>query len=168
MHFMKESSRARPGSRLVALAFAITSMAAGGASAQALAPNAPKDKPVTASSVARMQTAIAPYVAQARASYPQAKARYLAGLPKGQAFFLTLPLSDAEGHVEQVFVAVRRIADGQVSGAIASDILSVKGYRNGQAITFPESQAIDWLISKPDGSEEGNVVGKYLETHGAN
>lgn len=31
-------------------------------------------------------------------------------------------------------------------------------------IDFKEKDIIDWLISKPDRSEEGNFVGKFLDT----
>jgi hypothetical protein len=40
----------------------------------------------------------------------------------------------------------------------------VSGFKLGQTYTFNESDLIDWFISKPDGSEEGNVVGKFLDT----
>lgn len=149
------------------LAVAIAATSAGAAAQNGvLAPNAPKDAPVHSDSAMQLHTQIAPYVAQARASYPPAKARYLAGLPKDQNFFVTVALTDNFGHEEMVFIFVRRIAGSDVSGVLASDILSVKGYAKGQAITVPETRILDWLISKPDGSEEGNVVGRYLDTHG--
>ena len=28
-----------------------------------------------------------------------------------------------------------------------------------------ESDVLDWTISKPDGTEEGNFVGKFLDTY---
>ena len=55
--------------------------------------------------------------------------------------------------------------NGTVSGVISTAIYAVAGYRNGQPYSFPESELVDWLISKPDGSEEGNVVGKFLDTY---
>ena len=100
-----------------------------------------------------------PRVAQARATYPGAKARFLAGLPKGQIFFVTARLRDADGHVEQVFVRVAQIQNGLIQGRIASKVDLVKGYRSGDLYSFPETQLLDWLIAHPDGSEEGNVVG---------
>jgi hypothetical protein len=130
-----------------------------------LAPNAPKDNPVRAESAARMEKAIAPYVAQAKASYPQAKQRFLAGLPRGHSFFLTTRLSDRKGNVEQVFVAVQSIRNGVVAGKIWSDIELVEGFRRGDVYSFQEAAMIDWLITKPDGTEEGNFVGKFLDTY---
>ncbi len=132
-----------------------------------VAPNAPKDKPVraTGDQVQQFEEAIRPHVEMARKTYPQAKERFLKGLPPKHAFFITTKLRDAAGRFEQVFVAVREIKGDQISGRIWSDINLVSGYKLGDPYTFPESELIDWTISKPDGTEEGNFVGKFLETY---
>ena len=41
----------------------------------------------------------------------------------------------------------------------------MSGYRLRQPYTLPDSEVVDWMFSKPDGSEEGNVVGKFLDTY---
>jgi hypothetical protein len=132
-----------------------------------VAPNGPKDQPQTLDSLrwAQLDSATAPLVAQARLTYPGAKRRYLAGLPPGQSFFLTTRLRDSVANREQVFVAVDSIRADRVFGRIWSDITVVRGYRLRQPISFLESAIVDWLITKPDGSEEGNVVGKFLDTY---
>jgi hypothetical protein len=132
-----------------------------------LAPNAPADRPVpvTEDTLSPLERAIAPYVAIAHATYPAAKQRYLAGLPPRHTFFITTRIRDASGKWEQVFIAVNGIKDGQISGTIASDLLLVKDYKRGDHYTFPETDLLDWLISKPDGTEEGNVVGNFLDTY---
>jgi hypothetical protein len=130
-----------------------------------VAANAPVDIPYTAKSARDMAAELAPYVAQARASWPAARARYLAGLPPRQAFFVTVELRDAKHRTERVFVAVDEIADGTVSGRIWNDIELVEGYSFRQSITVPESEVLDWTIARPDGSEEGNFIGKYLDSH---
>lgn len=137
------------------------------ASAQSpvLAPNAPSDRPALQSSKQKFERAIAPYVAKAKAGYPGAKQRFLKGLPKGESFFLTILLNDTNGTEEQIFVAVKGIEGDQVSGRVWSKIMAVKGYRFGDPITFAESRMLDWLITKPDGTEEGNFVGKFLDTY---
>lgn len=139
---------------------------AGLASAQ-LAPNAPEDKPwsVKTGGAAEFDRAIAPYVAKALATYPEAKKRFLAGLPPKHTFFLTTRLRDADGRWEQSFIAVESISQGVVTGIIASDLNGVKGYKAGDRHTFPEDEMLDWLISRPDGTEEGNVVGIFLDTY---
>ncbi|TVT40169.1 DUF2314 domain-containing protein [Hymenobacter setariae] len=136
-----------------------------------LAPNAPVDRPVSvaapeqeaAAALAAFERHIAPAVQQARATLPQAKRRYLKGLPDGQIFFVTTRISDSEGLFEQVFVRVRQWQGSQVSGEIASELNNIKTYRQGQLIHFPESAVFDWTISRPDGTEEGNYVGKLLD-----
>ena len=150
---------------------ALLALAASTASAQRpieLPPNAPADKPVSVNAkclLDAMHQAIAPYVAQARASYPAARERFRAGLPHGYTFFVTTRLHDAAGHEEQVFVVVDSITNGTIAGRIASQINSVRGFRYGQWYSFPEADLVDWMVSRPDGSEEGNVVGNFLDTY---
>lgn len=131
-----------------------------------LAPNAPQDKPVDAQgkqAVEEYRAAIAPYVEKGRKTYPDAKKRYLAGLPAGQHFFAVTNLKDGTGASEQVFIAVARIEGDRITGRIASHIMAVRGFNEGEPYTFRESELVDWLITHPDGTEEGNVVGKFLD-----
>lgn len=132
-----------------------------------VAPNAPQDKPVNADArqAEQLEAAIKPYIEKAKTTYPQAKARYLNGLPPKHTFFVTTRLHDASKRFEQVFIAVKQIKDGQISGVIASEVHLVTGYRAGDAYSFPESELIDWTISKPDGTEEGNFVGNFLDSY---
>ena len=136
----------------------------------ALAPNAPADRPGTVradspdEAFSHWQTLTAPHSQEALATYPGARQRYLKGLPAGENFFVTIILRDPARRFEQVFILVGGIEGGAVTGRIASDILAVDGYRRGATLTFRETEVVDWLISKPDGSEEGNFVGKFLDT----
>jgi hypothetical protein len=123
------------------------------------------DQPVGGSGAAGLQeveNAIAPYVQKALSTYPDARRRFLTGLPEGAAFFTTVRLHDDDGGTEQVFVKVTEIDGGQVAGVIASDVTTVRGYRLDQPYTFPETEVVDWTISNPDGTQEGNIVGRFL------
>jgi hypothetical protein len=132
-----------------------------------VAPNAPPDKPIQADAeqVRKFEEAIKPYIEKARKTYPQARERYLKGLPPKHTFFITARLHDAEGRFEQVFIAVKQIKDGMIKGLIWSDVQIISGYAKGDTYSFPESELVDWTISKPDGTEEGNFVGKFLDTY---
>lgn len=77
----------------------------------------------------KLRAAMVPYIAQARSSYSDAKARYLKGLPSGQHFFVTTTLQDGSGREEQVFVAVNSIENGFIQGTIFSQIQLVSGFR---------------------------------------
>ncbi|MFD1467740.1 DUF2314 domain-containing protein [Hymenobacter caeli] len=137
-----------------------------------LAPNAPADRPVSVAvaddseaeaALAAFEQHIAPAIKKARATLPQAKKRFLQGLPSGQAFYVTTRISDPNGPYEQVFVRVKQWQGTQVQGFIASQLDVVKTYQQNQLITFSASDVFDWTISRPDGSEEGNFVGKLID-----
>jgi uncharacterized protein YegJ (DUF2314 family) len=129
------------------------------------ASNAPPDQPRAATSqqVKDTDKALAPYIQAARQSYPSARARFHKGLPTGEHFFVVTRIFDAKGHFEQVFIRVRSITDGKIAGVISSQISLIEGFKEGQPYSFSESDLVDWVIAKPDGSEEGNVVGKFLD-----
>ena len=127
-----------------------------------LSPNAPKDKPVQAAGT-KMEQAEAPFVERAKKTWPGAKKRYLAGLPKGEILFVTVKLWEGL-QMEQCFVRVQKISGGQIIGTLATELMALKKVHNGDALTIKETELIDWMIAKPDGSEEGNVVGKFLDT----
>ena len=46
----------------------------------------------------------------------------------------------------------------------ATELISLKKLHNGDPVTVKEAELVDWMIARPDGSEEGNVVGKFLDT----
>ena len=127
-------------------------------------PNAPEDKPfVTSGSVTNdLNVAIIPYVKQAMATYPEAKKRYLQGLPPNH-FFQVVTRLRTDTAFEQVFVAVSSIEGNHITGKIVSDVHGVPGYKWGDLYSFPESELIDWVIVLPNGTEEGNFVGKFLD-----
>jgi uncharacterized protein YegJ (DUF2314 family) len=125
----------------------------------------PPDQPKrldTEQKFAAYEKAIAPYVAKARATYPAAKKRFLAGLPPGYRFSVRVPLFDGRLR-EDSFVSVEKIVGGNITGTIGNQLGVVKNYKTGQRITFPESKIDNWLILRPDGTEEGNAVGKFLD-----
>lgn len=132
--------------------------------------NRPVDNPIRTEgdSAIAYNKAIAPYVAKARKTYPAAKKRFLAGLPPGWRFCVSYRLlqnapAAHEKRFEDVIVDVDSIKDGTVHGRIANKLGIVTNYHYDQAITFPESDVMNWLFVRPDGSEEGNILGNFLD-----
>jgi len=126
----------------------------------------PPDKPrrlTDSDQRAAYDKAIAPYVAKARATYPDAKKRFLAGLPSGCKFSVRVSLFDRDGKREDSFVDVEHVSGGNITGLINSELGVIREYKKGQRITFPESKIDNWVIVRPDGTEEGNYVGKFLD-----
>jgi hypothetical protein len=131
-----------------------------------IAPTAPRDNPAyvtTDTAMAQMAALLEPCRRKALGTWPGARSRFQAGLPQHQSLFVTTRLHDARGRMEQVFVAVDRIERDSVAGRVWSDIAVVQGFRRGQQLVIPESDIVDWMISKPDGSEEGNLMGKFID-----
>jgi len=111
-----------------------------------------------------VQRLIAPYVAQARATYPDARRKFAAGLPTGFHFALTTQVHDDSGHFEQVFIRVDSIVNARVFGIINNDIYVVRQYRAYMPYAFTEDALLDWTITDPNGVEvEGNFVGRYFD-----
>ena len=135
-----------------------------------ISPNAPKDQPISfyESSIEEFELMVAPCRQRALATYPEAKARYLAGLPRGYTFFVTVPLRDTRGYTERVFLVVDGIAKTTITGRVWNQITLVEGYKFGQAYSTTEAEILDWTITQPDGSEEGNWSGKFIDALHAN
>jgi|KBSSwiStaDraftv2_1062776.scaffolds.fasta_scaffold475167_2 hypothetical protein len=135
-----------------------------------VAPNAPRDRTLAMDSciLAAAEKAIAPLTIEAKVTYPGAKARFQKGLPPKHSLFVVTHLRDSLGKFERVFIAVDSIRDSvggsaRIFGRIWNQITLVRGYRLYQAYALPEAELLDWLISRPDGSEEGNLIGNFLD-----
>jgi uncharacterized protein YegJ (DUF2314 family) len=112
----------------------------------------------------------APYITKARATYPAAKKRFLAGLPPGHKFVVGLRFFQRDERagkvvVEEMLVQVERIEKGRIIGRLANAPVVVRNIKYGDTVSRPESEITNWLIEHPDRSEEGNYVGKFLEKH---
>jgi uncharacterized protein YegJ (DUF2314 family) len=131
--------------------------------AEAPAP-APAEPTLEGADSRRLDKAMAPSVAQARKTWPQVKQRALSGQLTGQALFVTVRLFEG-ALFEQCFVRVKKIDGDTIIGVIANKLSVLKQKQPGERVSFRESELLDWMISKPDGTEEGNVVGKFLSTY---
>ena len=132
-----------------------------------LSADAPSDRPFTVNADRQKayEQAIAPYVEKAKQTWPDAKRRYLAGLPPGHVFFVTARLLGAEGRSETAFIRVQSIKEGVISGVISTELQLIPTHKTGDSYSFREDDLVDWMVARPDGSEEGNVVGKFLDTY---
>ena len=86
------------------------------------------------------------------------------GLHHGEVFFVTTRIQE-NGKFEQVFVRVTSWEGDTIHGVLASDMQLLTTHKKGEIVDCKENELIDWTISKPDGTEEGNFVGKFLDTY---
>lgn len=126
----------------------------------------PPDRPFRTDSAAWacLDRAIQPRIAEARRTFPSVRQRFVSGLPAGQHFSVTTRLRDSTGRFEQAFVTVDSLRADTVFGRVASEIAFVHGFRSGQPHLVRLADVLDWTIVRPDGTEEGNFVGKYLDS----
>ena len=103
-------------------------------------------------------------IALAIESLPKAKERFLNGLPEGFTFHVTILLTDGLGRAENAFVRVTKWDSNEISGSLATELNLIRAHRKGESLRFPDSRVIDWMILAPDGSEEGNFIGKYFDS----
>ncbi len=112
--------------------------------------------------VEAMFKAEAPYIAKARATFPKAKSRYLARLPAGYSFLVRKHLTEPGTHEsEGVLIEVDSIKDGKIYGRLGD--VELPSFHRGQRFSLAESEVEDWVILHPDGSVEGDFIGKFLE-----
>jgi hypothetical protein len=126
----------------------------------------PEDQPIHCESdgVAHLSDLIQSYVEEARNTYPTARLKWELGLPNGHRFLITTRFWHSENHFEQVFVRVSDIEFGTIYGHIANEPMG-PGFKIWDSYEFSESELLDWTIQHPDGTEEGNVVGKFIDRY---
>jgi hypothetical protein len=128
-----------------------------------VAENAPKDCNATMTSQT-LSDVVGKLSPDALKTWPDAKERFLVGLPARHSLFVTLLISEPDGRSEYVFIAVDEIVKNTIRGRVWNDAKVVKSLQFRAPIEIPEDAISDWLITKPDGSEDGNIVGKYIDT----
>ncbi|TGD81768.1 hypothetical protein [Hymenobacter wooponensis] len=99
---------------------------------------------------------------EAKRTLPQLRQRYQRGLQAGTTCYLTANVLNESATPEPLVVEVAAWQAGQVTGRIVR--LSPEGRTiAGALVTFEETVILDWLLLRPNGTEEGNYVGKYLD-----
>lgn len=126
----------------------------------------PPDRPVGAQAhqLACIDSLLAPRIAKGQASYPAVKTRFLAGLPPGHRLFVSVNLFDPAQRKELVFIRVDRMGHDTLYGVLINDLQVVRGFPRGTSMAVLDEALLDWTIARPDGTEEGNAVGNYIDS----
>ena len=111
----------------------------------------------------REENALADPVREALRTLPQAKKRFLAGLPEGDQFLLSVRVAASDTSVRQVSARVL----GWRGNTVQALLLPEAGAATPAEplpVSFPETAVVDWTLLRASGREEGNYVGRYTET----
>ena len=117
--------------------------------------------------LARDDSALAAPLREALRTLPQAKKKFLAGLPSGDQFLLSVRVAATDTSFRQVSARVLSWRGSTVqallllpnAAADASTPISEL-----QPISFSEAAVVDWTLLRASGREEGNYVGRYTDT----
>ncbi len=110
--------------------------------------------------LARDDSALADPVREALRTLPQAKKKFLAGLPSGDQFLLSVRVAASDTSFRQVSARVLGWHGNTVQALLLPDEASSA---EPTPVSFPETAVVDWMLLRASGREEGNYVGRYLE-----
>ena len=111
--------------------------------------------------LSRDETALADPVREALRTLPQAKKKFLAGLPSGDQFLLSVRVIATDTSFRQASARVLGWRGGTVQALLLPDAASSA---EPVPVSFPETAVVDWTLLRASGREEGNYVGRYIDT----
>ena len=117
--------------------------------------------------LAREAAALADPVREALRTLPQAKKKFLAGLPSGDQFLLSVRVAATDTSFRQASARVMGWHGSTVQALLlpgAADSADSAGPQEPLPVSFPETAAVDWTLLRAGGREEGNYVGRYQDT----
>ena len=110
--------------------------------------------------LARNASALADPRREALRTLPQAKKRFLAGLPNGDQFLLSVRVAATDTSFRQVWARVMGWHGTTVQALLLPEIA---GSAEPLPVSFPEAAVVDWTLLRASGREEGNYVGRYTD-----
>ena len=114
--------------------------------------------------LARDAAALAEPLQEALRTLPLAKKRFLAGLPDGDQFLVTVRVAATDTGFRQASARVLGWHGKKVQALLLPSVGNPAGPAEPTPVSFPETAVIDWTLLRASGREEGNYVGKHQET----
>ena len=111
----------------------------------------------------RDETALANPVREALRTLPQAKKKFLAGLPIGDQFLLSVRVIATDTSFRQASARVLGW-HGNTVQALLLPPADAAPKTEPTPVSFPETAVVDWTLLRASGREEGNYVGRYIDT----
>ena len=103
-------------------------------------------------------------ITRARATFPEAKRRFLAGLPVGYELFVE---AEPKEGFDGALIAVDNILSSQIVGHWPASMQAATYEETTRAYILSEEYLTDWIIVRPDGVTEGNFHSRLLGPLGA-
>ncbi|GAA4027756.1 hypothetical protein GCM10022409_09710 [Hymenobacter glaciei] len=114
--------------------------------------------------LARDATALADPMREALRTLPLAKKRFLAGLPDGDQFLLSVRVAASDTSFRHASVRVLGWRGNTVQALLLPEAANPAILAEPMPVSFPETAVVDWTLLRASGREEGNYVGRYTDT----
>jgi uncharacterized protein YegJ (DUF2314 family) len=101
--------------------------------------------------------------ARARKKVLSISKRYAKEPPFGEQLLVKVPFETSEGGSEWMWVEVVRWNGDKIDGILQNDPFDVPALKAGSRVQAKASDVFDYILSKADGSREGNETGELLE-----
>ena len=112
----------------------------------------------------KFEAMIAPCIAMTKKALPDVKKNYVGRQLQGDALYVTVRLYDPNGKKEALHLQVATWEGAAIRGKINETPRALKTYHRGQTIEVKETDVLDWTFLKPDGTEDGNLIGRQIES----
>ena len=89
--------------------------------------------------------------------------RYAKGPPFGEQLLVKVPFQTSDGGDEWMWVEVVSWNGDEIDGILQNDPFDVPALKSGSRVDVKASQIFDYLLTKTDGSHEGNETSALLE-----
>lgn len=115
--------------------------------------------------LARDEMVLADPMREALRTLPQAKKKFLAGLPIGDQFLLSVRVIATDTSFRQASARVLGWHGNTVQALLLTEsATALTNTAESMPVTFPEAAVVDWTLLRASGREEGNYVGRYTDT----
>jgi uncharacterized protein YegJ (DUF2314 family) len=89
--------------------------------------------------------------------------RFAKGPPHGQELLVKAPFKTPDDNNEWMWVEVVSWQDDTIDGVLTEDAFDIPTLKRGARVEVEANQIFDYLLSKSDGTHEGNETGPLLQ-----
>jgi uncharacterized protein YegJ (DUF2314 family) len=101
--------------------------------------------------------------AKARKDALRLKPRFAKSPPFGEVLQVKAPFKTSSGGVEWMWVEVVRWEGSTIHGVLRNEPFEVPALKSGARVDVDESTIFDYLLTRSDGSKEGNETQRLIE-----
>jgi len=102
---------------------------------------------------------------RAKRRLPALKKLFNSGLESNK-LLLKAPFTADDGGNEWMWVEVTRWEDESIEGILQNQPFYIKDLKSGSKVTVQQADIFDYVLYKPDGTQEGNETGRLIEKYG--